>query len=340
MMTVSRVVNGSAHISEETRARVNGAIAELGYLPHGPARQLRSNRTQTLALVVTDIRNPFFTTIAGGVEDTARSRGYAVMFCNTYESEAVEAEYVRLLIERRVDGVLLVPAAGGGGQVRLLKQRGIPTVLVDRHLDGVEVDEVRAASRQGAREVVLHLIGLGHRRVVMLTGPEAVSTSADRVAGYLDALREACPDGELIPVRYGGFSEESGYQMTRGALDEKPRPTAIFAANNFIAFGALKAVREAGLGVPQDISIAVFDDLPAEWVQQPFLTSVWQPAYEIGTKAAELLLGRLSGEVGEASQRIVLPTELVIRSSTAAPPATEARRPAAAVPSAEHGEEK
>jgi LacI family transcriptional regulator len=319
VMTVSRVVNGSTHITDQTRARVNQAIAELGYLPNGPARQLRSRRSKTNALVVTDIRNPFFTTVASGVEDTARSKGYVVMFCSTYESEQVEAEYTRVLIERRVDGVLLVPASGASSSVRLLQQRNIPTVLVDRHLDGVEVDEVRGASRPGAREAVLHLTGLGHRRIAMITGPESVSTASDRVAGYLDALAEACPGDSCGPIYYGQFSEESGYQMTREMLQLDPRPTAIFAANNFIAFGALKGLAEAGLKVPEDISMVVFDDLPAAWTLNPFLTAVAQPAYDIGTQAAELLLSRLAGERVDEPRRLLLPTELTIRHSTAPP---------------------
>ncbi len=333
-MTVSRVVNGSAHISEETRVRVNDAVTELGYMPNGPARQLRSQKTNTLALVVTDIRNPFFTTIAGGVEDTARAEGYAVMFCSTYENEAVESEYVRVLVERRVDGVLLVPAAGGGTSIRLLKQRGIPTVLVDRHVQNVELDEVRGASRAGARDGVLHLINLGHRRVAMLTGPEAVSTSTDRVAGYLDALKEACPDLECGPVRYGEFSEESGYGMARDVLSQKPRPTAIFAANNFIAYGAMKAAREVGLRIPDDLSLVVFDDLPSGWTPDPYLTAVGQPAYEIGRQAAALLLKRLAGELADEPRRIVLPTELVIRRSSSPPSADTAERPAETQPGA------
>jgi LacI family transcriptional regulator len=319
-MTVSRVVNGSTHISEETRARVNAAIAELGYLPNGPARQLRSRQTKTLALVVTDIRNPFFTTIAGGVEDTARAKGYAVMFCNTYESEVEEAAYVRLLIERRVDGVLLVPASGATASLRLLQERGIPTVLVDRHLPNIEIDEVRGASRAGAREVVLYLMGLGHRRIALLTGPKAVSTASDRVEGYLDALREGCSEDECGPIRYGQFSEESGYEMTNDVLRSRPRPTAIFAANNFIAFGAIRALDEAHLRVPEDISIVVFDDLPSAWILNPYLTAVAQPAYEIGTQAATLLLRRLSGELVDGPCSIVLPTELAIRRSSAPPP--------------------
>jgi LacI family transcriptional regulator len=318
-MTVSRVVNRSGYTSPEAEARVKQAIAELGYMPNGLARQLRLNRTKTIALVVTDIRNPFFTTIAGGVEDTARARGYAVMFCNTYESEPDEAEYVRVLIERRVDGVLLVPACGAGESMHLLQTRGMPTVILDRHLDGVEADEVRADSKAGAYAAVHHLTELGHRRIAMLAGPAGVSTSTDRVAGYRAALLEASPAGDGGQILFGEFTEASGYAMTREVLQVEPRPTAIFAANNFIAFGALRALREASLAIPDDMSMVVFDDLPAGWVMDPFLTVVSQPAYEIGTQAATLLFERLAGEAPEGYRSIVLPSELVVRRSTSTP---------------------
>jgi LacI family transcriptional regulator len=318
-MTVSRVINESGYISQETRARVNDAIAELGYMPNALARQLRSKKSKTVALVVTDILNPFFTTIASGVEDTARARGYAVMFCNTYESEVEEAAYVRVLIERQVDGVFLVPAGGVGTSVRRLQERGMPTVVLDRHVRDVETDEVRADSRAGAYEAVRHLTGLGHRRIAVLAGPESVSTSTDRVEGYRQALREACPDGGCGQIIFGEFNEASGYLMTRQVLEAGPRPTAIFAANNFIAFGAMRALREAGLRIPEDISMVVFDDLPPGWVLDPFLTVVSQPAYEIGTRAAQLLLDRLAGDAPEGPRSIVLPSELIIRRSTAPP---------------------
>jgi LacI family transcriptional regulator len=318
-MTVSRVINESGAVSPDTRARVNGAILELGYMPNVLARQLRSMRTRMIALVVTDIRNPFFTTIASGVEDTARARGYAVMFCSTYDSEVDESEYVRVLIQRRVDGVLLVPACGGGSSVQLLQKHGLPTVVLDRHLVDASVDEVRADSKGGAYEGVRHLVELGHRQIAILSGPQGVSTSTDRVAGYLEALTEASIAGDRGQILFGEFTEASGYSMARQVIEAKPRPTAIFAANNFIAFGAMRAIREAGLRVPDDISLVAFDDLPPEWVFDPMLTVVTQPAYEIGTKAAELLLERLGGDAPDRPRGIVLPSCLIIRRSTAPP---------------------
>jgi LacI family transcriptional regulator len=321
-MTVSRVINNSRHTSSATRERVNGAIAELGYMPNGLARQLRSRRTKTIALVLTDIANPFFTTIARGVEDAARARGYAVMFCNTDESEAEELEYLKVLIQRRVDGILLVPAADSSASLELLAQQGLPTVVLDRRTRSAQVDEVRTDSELGAQLAVRHLIELGHRRIVVLTGPDTVSTSSDRVAGYRRALADAGMLPEDERVFFGEYNEASGYEMTRRALEGRPRPTAIFAGNNFVAFGSIRALREAGLAVPGDMSIVVFDDLPAGWVLDPFMTVVSQPAYEIGRQAAELMLERLAGHSPAEPRTIVLPSELIIRRSTA-PPSNE-----------------
>jgi LacI family transcriptional regulator len=331
-MTVSRVINDSRHTSPETRERVNRAIAELGYMPNVLARQLRSKTTKTIALVLTDIANPFFTTIARGVEDAARARGYAVMFCNTDESEAEELEYLRVLIQRQVDGVLLVPATDSSASLKLLAEHGLPAVVLDRRVRSAEVDEVRTDSEFGALLAVRHLIELGHRRIVVLAGPETVSTSTDRVAGYRRALEEADIGPESEQVIFGEYNEASGYEMTRRALVARPQPTAIFACNNFIAIGAIQALRESGMVVPADMSIAVFDDLPQGWVLDPFMTVVAQPAYEIGRQAAELMLERLAGHAPADPRTIVLPCQLITRRSTAPPRREATIEPAIKVP--------
>ena len=294
-MTVSRVINNSGHIGPETRAKVNQAIVELGYMPNVLARQLRSKRTKTIALVLTDITNPFFTTIARGVEDTARAQGYAVMFCNTDESEAEEIEYVRMLIQRRVDGILLVPATDSSGSLQLLHKHGLPVVVLDRHVRSGQVDEVRTDSEAGAYLAIRHMIDLGHRRIAVLTGPADVSTSMDRVAGYRRALAEESLEPDSRYILFGEYNDASGFEMTQRILAARPRPTALFAANNFIAFGAIQALREARMDVPADMSVAVFDDLPPGRVLDPSLTVVSQPAYEIGRRAAELRLERFDG---------------------------------------------
>jgi len=323
-MTVSRVINNSGYTSRETRERVEAAIAELGYVPNALARQLRSKRTKTLALVVSDISNPFFTTIARGVEDVAVGHGFSVMYCNTDESETEEAQYLLMLIERQVDGVLLVPARSSGTSLRLLQSHGMPVVALDRRVSSRHVDSVRCDSEAAAYALTRHLIELGHRRIAVLTGRRGISTSVDRVAGCRRALAEAgLVLGDEL-VRYGGFNfgklnHSDGHDMAQEMLALSNRPTAMFAANNFIAFGAIRALREAGLRVPDDMSVVAFDDLPVEWVSDPFLTVAAQPAYEIGRRAAALLLDRLAGEHAGDGEDVVLPFELIIRRSSGPP---------------------
>ena len=320
-MTVSRVINNSGYISQETRQRVEQAIAELGYVPNALARGLRFKQTKTLALVLTDITNPFFTTLARGVEDTASEQGFSVMFCNTDESEEKEASYLNVLVQKQVDGVLLVPAQSAPESVTFLRERGVRFVVLDRRIPGTDADTVRGDSEQGAYALVRHLLELGHRRIAALSGPQAVSTASDRVAGYQRALAESGLTPEPALVRYGSFTQESGCTMARAALALPQPPTALFTGNNFIAIGALRAVREAGLRVPDDLSLVTFDDLPAAAVIDPFLTVAAQPAYEMGRRATALLLERLAEGGPPAPQEIVLPAELIVRRSSGPPPA-------------------
>jgi LacI family transcriptional regulator len=320
-MTVSRVINNSGYISPETRERVEKAILDLGYVPNALARSLRFKQTKTLALVLTDITNPFFTTLARGVEDAASEQGFSVIFCNTDESESKEAEYLNVVLQKQVDGLLLVPACSSGDSVTFLQERKVPVVVLDRRVSDVKVDTLRCDSEEGAYQLTRHLLHLGHTRIAVLSGPPSVSTATDRVAGYRRALAEAGLASRAELVFHAGFSQAGGHQMALQALAVTPRPTALFAANNFITSGAFRAVREAGLRVPEDISIVSFDDLPTASDMGPALTVAAQPAYEMGRRATELLLTRLAGEGPAEPQEIVLPTEIIVRGSSAPPPA-------------------
>ncbi len=308
-ITVSRVINDAGYISPETRARVEAAIGELGYVPNTLARSLRSRQTGMLALVLTDITNPFFTTVARGVEDAASDAGFNLILCNTDESKAKQDKYVQVLLQKQVDGVLLVPARGDAESIRHIRQQGAPVVLLDRRLSraksndydsiDVDVDAVRCDSKSGACELVRLLTSLGHRRIAMLSGPPEVSTAEDRLQGYRQALREAGLGPETEQVLCGEFTVSSGYEMTRQALADAPRPTALFAGNNFIAIGALKALRDLQLQVPDDLAMVGFDDLPSGLVVDPFLTAAVQPAYEMGRRGD----GTPAGSPGPRARR-------------------------------------
>ncbi len=314
-ITVSRVINNSGYASVATRERVEAVIAELGYVPNTLARGLRSKRTNTLALVVTDITNPFFTLIARGVEDVASEAGFTVIYCNTDESEDKEVRYANILVQKQVDGVLLVPACSNQKSVQFLQSNEIPVVLIDRTVPNIETDGVRCNSEAGAHQLINHMLGLGHTHIAAISGPENVSTSEERIAGYRRALAEAGLSSNE-QVLYGAFTQASGYELTNQALEHIPNLTAIFGTNNFISIGILKALRDLGLAVPQEMAVVGFDDLPTNMIVDPILTVAAQPAYEMGQKAAELLLHRLSGTVPEHPQELILATEIIERQSS------------------------
>jgi len=321
-MTVSRVINNFGYISQDTRERVERAIVDLGYVPNALARSLRFKQTKTIALIVTDITNSFFTTIARGVEDTASEQGFSVMFCNTDESQTKEAEYVNVLLQKQVDGILLVPACSADDSVSLLQDRGTPVVVLDRRIPNVQVDTVRCDTSLGSYQLTQHLLGLGHRRIALLSGPRTVSTAVDRADGYRRALTEAGLAEDTALEFYGPFTQAGGYQIATEALALNPRPSALVAANNFIAIGAMQALREAGLRLPDDLSMVTFDDFSSALVMEPFLTAIDQPAYEMGRRATELLLTRLAGGGSDEPQEILMPTRMIIRTSSGPVPVT------------------
>jgi LacI family transcriptional regulator len=314
-ITVSRVANDSGPVSAKVRVRVEQAIAEIGYVPNSVARSLRSKRTDTIALVLTDMTNPFFTTVARGVEDAASDAGLMLIICNTDERDADEQRYVRMLLERQADGILLVPARGGAAAIKQCREHATPVVVVDRRLKERVADVVRADSKGGAFELGRLLVSLGHRSTAVLTGPRAVSTADDRVIGFRQALAQA-PQPQRPRVYRGEYTIESGREMARLALSARPRPTALFAANNFIAIGVLQALDEMKVRVPEDVAVVGFDDLPPAMVAFPFLTVAAQPAYEMGQQSVAMLLDRVAAGPTRKFREVVLPTELVIRRSS------------------------
>jgi LacI family transcriptional regulator len=314
-VTVSRVINRVGNVNATTQQRVEQAIEDLGYVPSGVAQSLRSKRTRSLALIVPDIQNAFWTTVARGVEDAAQSRGYSVFLCNTDENAAKQQRYLDVVISQRVDGVLIAPFGSEARDLAKLVDRKIPAVVIDRHIEGWEVDSVSGDSLSGARALVSHLIALGHRRIAMLAGPAATATAADRVAGYRIALAEAGIAEDPRLIWYGEYKALSGERMMAQALDAGGDPTAVFAANNAIAMGAIDELERRGLRIPHDIALVSFDDLPNTSRLFPFLTVAVQPAYEIGANAAQLLLSRLDADVPLQPRHVVLPTRLIIRYS-------------------------
>ena len=298
-----------------TRAKVLRAIEELGYLPSVAAQSLRSKRTLSLALVVPDITNAFWTTVVRGVEDVAQRHGYSALLCNTDENLVKQHQYLDLVIRRQVDGVIVAPYDADVRNLDRLRDRNIPAVLIGRRIRGWEGDSVLGDGVSGTLALVRHLIQLGHQRVAMLSGPAASSTTQDRFLGCCLALEEAGIAVEPELVKCGEFKEASGQELTRQLLDSGLRPTAICAANNSLAMGVIAALGSAGLRIPQDMALVSFDDLLNTSRIFPFLTVVSQPAYEMGVNAAQLLFSRLDADQSLPSRNVVLPTRLIVRHS-------------------------
>jgi LacI family transcriptional regulator len=315
-MTVSRVINSSERVSPETRLRVEEAIAELGYVPSRLARGLSRRKTGTVALIVPDVANPFFTLIVRGAEDVARRAGYRIILCDTRADYELEREVVEEMIAHRVEGIAIAPVGDGSrAQLRRLERFGVPFVLLDRSVPGVEADVVLGDSEAGARRLVEHLLALGHRRIGMIVEDDDVSTARERRAGYEEALAAAGVAADPQLVVRGTVDPAGGASGMQQLLQLAERPTAVFTVNNLVALGAIEAVRAAGLEVPDDVALVCFDDIEYASRLYPFLTVMVQPAETFGTLGTQLLIERIEGRRVDRAQVVVLPAEFTVRRS-------------------------
>jgi len=305
-ITVSRVINNSGYVSDAMRERVNASIDELGYVPNVLARSLKSKRTNTIALIFTDITNPFFNILARGVEDTAHNSGYNVFFCNTDEDQEKENTYIELVLQKQVDGILLVPASLNSKSVDMIQGQDTPLVILDRRCPDKKVDIVRGDSFGGAFQLTELLINLGHKHISIIGGPMEVSTAEDRMAGYRKAMRAHGLE-DYIDFHYGKFTQVCGKEITHKIFRRDFKPTAIFAANNLIAIGTLAALYELGLKVPEDVAVVSFDEVPETLNPIPSLTVVNQPPYEMGRKATEILISRIKDQNSDAFEEYIFP---------------------------------
>jgi LacI family transcriptional regulator len=315
-MTVSRVINGRGGVDAETQRRVEDAITALDYVPNRIARGLLSQKTETIGLIVPDVVNPFFAPVVRGAETAARRAGYRVLLCNSEGDLRLEREYIEDLVAHRVEGLLLAPANDETRHsIFPLLRGGFPLVLLDRSLPDSDCDLVVSDSISGARRLTEHLISVGHRSIAHLTDADDTSTGRDRLQGYREALAAAGIAARDDLVFRTTVDQLGGYRATQEVLALHSRPTAIFAVNNMTAVGAMKALRERGLSVPEDMALVCFDDVEHLAVLSPFLTVVDQPAETLGSLGAQLLLERIAGKAGPRSRRIVLQTDLVLRRS-------------------------
>jgi LacI family transcriptional regulator len=326
-MTVSRVINGGVGVRPATRRRVENAITELDFIPNRVARGLMSSKTGALGLIVPDIVNPFFSVVVRGAETVARRAGYRLLLCNSEGDLALERQYVEDMISHRVEGLLIAPV-GDRSKVNLmaLVRRKFPFVLIDRSVAGLECDLVQADSVAGARLLIRHLVSVGHRRIATIVEPDNVSTARERLQGYQQALQAAgiAADPELVVETSADRS--GGYSGMQQILSLDPLPSAVFAVNNMTALGAMQAIRERGLIVPDDIALVCFDDVEHLAVLSPFLTVMNQPTETFGTVGTQLLLDRITGRSGDRPRQVVLQAQLLVRESCGVKGVRDARQ--------------
>ncbi|HYP18355.1 MAG TPA: LacI family DNA-binding transcriptional regulator [Opitutus sp.] len=315
--TVSRVLNQSDKVVPETRAIVEQALRDLGYRPSRVARRLRmkDGRAHLVGLIIPDIQNPFYAEIARGVEDAAYAAEYALLLCNSDEDPEKEQFYLEVMRSECVDGIVLPPFDETDAAVAEMVRSGMPVVCVDRSLSKVKTDLVEVDNYRGAFEAVAHLIEKGHKQIGLIEGRTDVSTTRERRRGYLDALAEGGIAVRKELMRAGDFKQESGRVLAGELLDLRKPPTALFALNNLMTVGALMAVHQRELRVPQDVAVVGFDDLPWAESLDPPLSVVRQPAYEVGKQAMELLLKRIMEPTRPPVTMRLLP-QLIVRRST------------------------
>jgi LacI family transcriptional regulator, repressor for deo operon, udp, cdd, tsx, nupC, and nupG len=311
--TVSRVLRNAGNVTEETKRRVLEAIEALNYQPNVLGRYLRRMETETVLVIVPDITNPFFSKVLRGIEAVALERGYQVLLGDTQNDVQLEEQYLNVLPQKQVDGMIFLTART---RKELMEEmsRQFPIVLACEYLEGTDIPTVSIDNISSARKATEHLIGLGHRRIAHLTGPMDVILSRDRLRGYYQALAQHDIDVDAALVQEGDFSFESGYNVTLKLLALEKPPTAIFAANDAMAIGAIKAVRHRGGRVPDDVAVVGFDDIQMASIFEPGVTTIAQPMFDIGKQAMKLLLQLIDGEEVERRQ-FVLPDRLVIRES-------------------------
>jgi LacI family transcriptional regulator len=318
--TVSHVVNNSRAVSLETKRKVKAAIKELKYRPHGIARSLRVSQTGTIAVLISDVTNPFFADFVRGVEATAhqQSERYNLLLCNTEESATREARSLDMVLERRIDGIVMAPAGGNEAMLADLAESGLPIVFGDRTLKGVRLDTVVVDNVTAAHALTKHLVSLGHRRIGLLEADLASSAIHERSAGFREALAQAGLKVDTQHVVRSASNIVAAEATAKRLIISPRRPDAVFCTNNFMTLGMVQALLNHGLKCPEDMAVAGFDDFPWAAAFQPRLTVMAQPAYEIGREAATLLFDRISGRRTGAPVQMMLKARLIVRDSCGA----------------------
>ena len=313
--TVSNVLNNTHYVSDKLKEKVLCAIKELNYEPNAIARGLKTKKSKTLGLIFSDILNLFFTRIAKNIETVAAEHGYNVIFCDDSEDHKEELTKLRIMRERRVDGLIIIPTGGNVEYISGLIEGGMRIVQVDRKLNNLKIDTITIDNEEIAHKAVKYLIDLGHVKIGVITLPKELTCVKERLKGYFKALNEANININISYIKEGSTIREEGNKMAMELLHIRDRPTAIFTFSNRFVLGILKAIKEFGLMIPKDISLIVFDDVEYFSEMTPPITAVRQPVHEIGAAAADLVIKRIEQKSKFKPKNIVLKSTLIIRDS-------------------------
>ena len=313
--TVSRVLDDSSGVSQELIDRVRSAVRTLDYRPNRAARNLRKRVAQTIGVVISDIQNPFFTSVVRGIEKVLVEADFILLLCNSDEDPKREKIHLSTLKSEGVAGIILASTRSDAESYHQLLNSRTPLVGIDRTPEQLSMDVVSVTNNRGANNAVSHLADMGHRRIALICGPRQLSTARERYLGYEEAVRSRQLAQSDEVVRFSDFRQSGGYDSMQSLLDLPEPPTAVLVANNLMTLGALQAIHERNLVIPDQIAVVGFDDVPWATSLQPPLTAVAQPTYELGIAAAQLLLDRLH-EPDRPFRHVVLETQLMIRASS------------------------
>jgi len=313
--TVSHVINNTRSVRSSTKEKVNKAVKELNYKPNAIAQSLRNKKSKTIGLILPDNTNPYFAEIAWSIEYASRNNGYSVILCNSDGNSKREDFFIQLLIEKQIDGLILVSAGESKQNLLKLQKINIPVVLVDRNSPEISIDSVQIDNRAYGCIATKHLIALGHEKIACITGPNNITPSYDRVIGYFNALQEHCISINKDYVIRGDFKPQGGYLACKALMALPIPPTAVFACNDLMAYGVMRAIAEADLVISHDISLIGFDDIYLSAYTNPPLTTIRQPRMEMGQEAFRLLINRMVNP-DDLTRTTLLDSKLITRSST------------------------
>jgi len=316
-MTASRAINNRSGVSRQTREHVLRVAADLGYVVNRAAQKLSGGKSHIIGVIASDLENPFISALIAGTSEATWKAGYETLIYSHVEREKRPSGSVIQTLRQISDGVIAILPLEFG-YLGELTSINIPVITIDHRGEHAEFPSVAANSYDGARTAVKHLLSLGHRRIAYISGDERLASARDRRQAYIDTMAQFGPEPDPALMVTGDFTQNRGFQATKELLLLSNPPTAIFAANDLSAFGAIAAIKEIGLRVPDDISVLGFDDIPAAAQFYPALTTVRQPLHQMSQSAVNILLALIAG-IAPASPQVTLPTELVIRASTAAP---------------------